>query len=511
MNPRSRSTRRSVLLSGARWATAFVAFPRVIQSPATAGEDRSGRALVGDDSIVALARTIVAGTRGEALDVAAKHLANGGGSDALLAAALLAGVHDVQPRHVGGKLHCVMCIGSLLDLTSGESADANHRFALYAIDDFKSSQELDRSEGDWWLPPRRTELPRSASTARAELIAALDAWDEERADRAIVGFCARASIAEVFDVLRPFGLRCSTNLGHKVIYATRLERALLDPRLGLKQAESVFRSLVHALLHRPDGDRTESHRRALDLVSRSVRAMEGGPATDPLRTFEIVRMLRGAKWQDMQDGVNEALESGTNAATLWDALRILAAELFARRNQDGPASGRDQLLPVHFVTTVNAFGRAHRAATDEPTRRVALLQSAAWLALQTEEIATIAPLTKEDIHLDEWVGPDCEPPTFSEAWPTRDERTAYYAFIREEDPVGTCRAEVIPALARGVEEHHQIKYAAAFLEEASLAAPQHSAILLAPATRYLPHSGDPLSESGRRIDDALARAGVIPR
>ncbi len=102
-----------------------------------------------------LAERIRRASREQAFDVAAAAIRAGAGYQALLVAAFVAGVHDVRPRGVGGKLHCVMMVESAFQLATGASGEEAWLAALWAIDDFKRSQERDRrGGGDWVLPPR---------------------------------------------------------------------------------------------------------------------------------------------------------------------------------------------------------------------------------------------------------------------------------------------------------------------------------------------------------------------
>ncbi|MEM7356505.1 MAG: hypothetical protein AAF657_37160, partial [Acidobacteriota bacterium] len=120
-------------------------------------------------------------------DVAAAAIRAGAGYKDLIGAAFLAGINDVRPRSVGGKLHCVMMVDSALQLSAAAPTEEAWLAALWSVDDFKNSQARDESEGGWVLPPAPEVRFTSAAEARRELVAAMDAWDTERADRAITG------------------------------------------------------------------------------------------------------------------------------------------------------------------------------------------------------------------------------------------------------------------------------------------------------------------------------------
>src|SRR5713226_6404989 len=104
----------------------------------------------------------------------------------LLAALFLAGIRNVNPRPPGFALHCVFVIHSAHLLSLEAPADSRLLPLFYALDDFKISQERDAraASGDYIMRELRGSLP-AAERAAAELSAAMEAWDFERAERAI--------------------------------------------------------------------------------------------------------------------------------------------------------------------------------------------------------------------------------------------------------------------------------------------------------------------------------------
>ena len=71
----------------------------------------------------------------------------------LLAALLLAGVRNIQPRPVGFKFHAVLVVNSA-HLASLASPDSDRWLPIFwALDYFKDSQSRDVSEGDWTMGP----------------------------------------------------------------------------------------------------------------------------------------------------------------------------------------------------------------------------------------------------------------------------------------------------------------------------------------------------------------------
>src|SRR2546430_3127572 len=69
----------------------------------------------------------------------------------VLAALLLAGVRNIQPRPVGFKFHSVLVVNSA-HLASQAAPEADRWLPIFwALDQFKSSQARDVEEGDWTL------------------------------------------------------------------------------------------------------------------------------------------------------------------------------------------------------------------------------------------------------------------------------------------------------------------------------------------------------------------------
>ncbi len=89
--------------------------------------------------------------REKALEVAVEHLKDGLSYRDLLAGLFLAGIRNIKPHPVGFKFHAVMVMNSAHIL--GQTAPVTDRLLpmLWALDNFKKSQEQDIKEGDWTL------------------------------------------------------------------------------------------------------------------------------------------------------------------------------------------------------------------------------------------------------------------------------------------------------------------------------------------------------------------------
>jgi hypothetical protein len=455
--------------------------------------------------LAALAQRFTTTPREDVLDVAASAVRAGATADTLLGAALLAGVHEIRPRTVGGKLHSVMMIESAFQLAAGAPAEDTLRLALWSVDDFKASQAHDADAGDWRLPPRPAVSFADAAAARKELDAAMEAWDEERADRAIVGLVERADHDAVFEALWPWAARCFGFIGHKIIHAAQLDRALR--RIGWRHAEPVLRTVAHALVARPGrGHDVRAYEAALPRIAKLPAGwLEGKEA--PEQSAQILAGMRARGAAEAQDLVLEAFADGLSPATVWDGLRLFASELFLRRTASRPARSGAAILPVHAVTETEAFGHVFRTARADTTKRLAVLQAAGWLALMRDALQEHAGLSLR--------GPGIEALSAGEAAsdagavlaaPTPARALGLLERRPEQGPA--LRRALVALMARKAEEHHQHKYAAAALVEAERANPRWAPRILAAALPYLPVPADPETEVGARMERALRKAGL---
>src|SRR5216684_6900264 len=105
----------------------------------------------------------------------------------VLAALLLAGVRNIQPRPVGFKFHAVLVVNSA-HLASLASPDSDRWLPIFwALDQFKSSQAADVREGNWTMAPVNESAVPPSHRAKQAFLEAMDRWDEAAADVAAAG------------------------------------------------------------------------------------------------------------------------------------------------------------------------------------------------------------------------------------------------------------------------------------------------------------------------------------
>ena len=150
-------TRRIFLRTTAAGATLLAAdqlnflsrLPRV-----SAAEAKSAGAIVQlAPEIEPLVRLLEDTPRNKLIEEIAARVRRGLGYREVLAALLLAGVRNIQPRPVGFKFHAVLVVNSA-HLASLDSPDTDRWLPIFwALDQFKTSQAANVKEGNWIMPP----------------------------------------------------------------------------------------------------------------------------------------------------------------------------------------------------------------------------------------------------------------------------------------------------------------------------------------------------------------------
>ncbi len=286
----------------------------------------------------------------------------------LMAALYLAGVRNVNPRPPGFALHCLFVMHSAHLLSLEAPPDLRALPFFYALDLFKVSQERDARQNDYVMAPLTGMLP-SADRAGAELIAAMEAWDQDRAERAAAVLARSRGANEVFELLWRYGVRDYRNIGHKAIFVANACRTLQT--IGWQHAETVLRSLVLGLLHFAKETKVNGYALEDQTYSANARrvteAWSSGPA-DPKSTRAMLAAIR-------ETPPAEACirAKGVPAASIWDAVHLAAAELTLR------TAGGSIITGIHAVSAANAMHFSWQAAAAPATRQLILLQAIGWM------------------------------------------------------------------------------------------------------------------------------------
>jgi hypothetical protein len=330
------------------------------------------------DDIEPLVRLLEEMPRERLLEEVAQKIRQGTTYREIVAALLLAGVKNVQPRpSVGFKFHAVLVVNSA-HLASISSPDDQRWLPIFwALDYFKSSQAQDEKEGNWTMAPvdeSRVPQPHKALKAFTD---AMDRWDEAAADAAVAGLARTAGANELFDVFARYGCRDFRSIGHKAIYVANSWRTLNT--VGWQYAEPVLRSLAYALLAREGSDNPAESDLPPDRPGRKNIALAQKFRDDWLigkvdshATHDLLATIYGGDGDTLCNQIVETINGGVSSQSVWDALLVGAGELLMR--QPG-------IVGIHTLTSTNAMRYAFGACGNDETRKLLLLQNAAFLTL----------------------------------------------------------------------------------------------------------------------------------
>jgi hypothetical protein len=348
-----------------------------------------------DPDIEPLVRLIEETPREKLLAVAADKVRDGTTYGQFLAAVMLAGVRGIRPRPVGYQFHAVLVINSA-HLATLAARDQDRWLPMFwALDNFKVSQATNKQKNNGWtMPPLDDAKLPSAFAARQAFIDAMDNWDEEAADRAVAALIRTASSTDVLELLWRYGCRDFRDIGHKAIYVANASRLLNT--IGWHHAEPVLRSITMALLEHeggnpakrdadPDRPFRENRKRSEAIGDR----WQSGKLS-PEATTDFLAALRAADASKACEEIVTLRKKGVHPQSVWDGLFLTAGELLMR--QPG-------IVGIHCVTSINALYQAYQTTGSSDTRRMVMLQGAAFLAMFREAMGKRGKLG--DVKLDE--------------------------------------------------------------------------------------------------------------
>lgn len=438
--------------------------------------------------IMALAARLRLTPRGEVFQLSAGALKQGAPLSTLLGAAFLAGAQELRPGPMGGKLHAILMIESTFQLIEESDRRQQLLATLWAMDDFKRWQARDIRQGDWQLSPANPMTFSSSQQGKAALRDALDNWDADRADRAVSGLASMISLEEMFDLLRPYGLRCYKDLGHKVIYCAHAERTL--KRIGWQFAPDLLRNMVRGFAYTeddPSGDDQEF--KNAGQLAPQIKANWLAGKEDPSQSKQLLKLFRGTNPAQAQKLVVDAFNDGLGPNTVWDGIRLLASELFHQR----PSNATRRHGPVHPVTETNALGYLFRVAKKDEVKKLAVLQAAGWMPRLRDDLARFFGENRSDLLWELSQQQEQLPLDQVYAQPSPDTAAAYL----QSQPAAATQylARMRKELFQKGYQNHQYKLCAALSEETRLAHKAFAPVLLAPSITYMLNGKDTSTEA----------------
>ncbi len=457
-----------------------------------------------------LVRLIEETPRNKLFEAVAEQLRRGLGYQQLMAGLFLAGVRSIQPRPVGFKFHAVLVVNSAHQASQAGPDSERWLPLFWALDNFKSSQLQNQQQGNWSMPPvDESQLP-SSSQAKQRFIEAMDDWDEEGADRAISALVRSAGAAEISELFWRYGARDFRDIGHKAIYAANSWRTLQT--IGWRHAEPVMRSLAYAILEHgnsanPAKNDFEADRPWRENLKRAsqIRAHWQVGKVSPEATTDFLKTLRTAPFSEACTHVVELLNKEVSPASLWDALFLDAGELLMR--QPG-------IVGVHCVTSMNALHFAYQASGHDETRKLLLLQAAAFLPLFHKAMLGRGKV-RDDVQIDTLEKVDVKgsgPEAIEEIFATvsKDRMEAARKTLALLDGKVVHPEEVLTVARRLVfnkgTNAHDYKFCSAALEDYYEATPHWRNRYLATSMLYLRGAGDRDNDLIRQARATLGKA-----
>ncbi len=311
-----------------------------------------------------------------------------------LAALYLANVRTNQVGHPLAALHSAHELS--LDLPAQERLLP----WFWALDSFKAAQQ----RGDFasnrkpltGLRPLTGKLP-SADQAEKEFHAAMQAFDGERAERAIVAVTRGQGAARVAELLWHYGARDWTFIGHFAIWAANCWRPLQT--VGWQHAEPILRVVVASIVGQDKTLRGQPYAANGERVRKARDGLPAGWAEAGAGaglTKDLLVLIRERKVDEAcQLAATQLTQGKARAGAVWDAVHLAAGEMImcAQKNS----------APLHANTAANALHYAFQASGDAGNRLLVLLQAVGWMGLYRSSLARNGWL-KEPKQITEIVG-----------------------------------------------------------------------------------------------------------
>jgi hypothetical protein len=310
-------------------------------------------------------------------------------------------------------------------------------------------------------------------------------------------------VNEIFEIMFRYGARDFRSIGHKAIFVANSLRTLNC--IGHQHAEPIVRSLAYALLsHEGDSPATRDAPADRPWRHNVERAQKIRPAwlegkIDQAATLDMLAALRQGSEDETSEKVVELLNREVAPQAIWDALFIGAGELLVR--QPG-------IVALHAVTTTNALRYAWNTSDNDETRRMLLLQNAAFVSMFRQAMGRNIKERKldelEPVALESG-GPKALEEIFAEV--SRDKMKAAgktLAYLQTHpEPVAFADAARLLIFLKG-SNAHDYKFSSAALEDYHNVSPAWRGRFLASSVFNLRGSGGADNALAQRTRAALA-------
>lgn len=316
-----------------------------------------------NSEIAPLVRLIENTPRERSVAMMIDELKKGTSRNQFVAAMFLASARiNVSPHHV------FMIYASLR--LSNEMEPANQFLPLFwALD----TLYYGRRDGDRF-PPVKVSKSVSDTQAIQGLHAAMDNFDVEKAESAVVALARSTNPKAAMSELWKYAGRDDSFIGHRAIALVNSWRVL--ETIGWQHAEPMFQFVVRQL-----NDGENRHRQHESNWHRSSARFNEIPVgwesaqTDPILTLELFEVMRTEEEGAACEAAFKMLATGkVKAGSIWDAIYLLGADFMIRY----PQSQDIGTTPLHTNTSANALRFAFDECGDLRIRMYTLLAAVAW-------------------------------------------------------------------------------------------------------------------------------------
>ena len=422
----------------------------------------------------------------------------------VLAALLLAGVRNVEPRPaVGFKFHAVLVVNSAHLASLASPSEDRWLPILWALDEFKSSQARDVSEGNWTMPPVDESRVSTVDRVRDVFHQSMTSWDEAQADVAAAGVARCLGAGEVLELFAAYAARDFRSIGHKAIYLANAWRTLQT--IGWEHSEPVLRSLAYAILNHNGEPNPATNDLAPDRswkkiqqIATTVRSGWESGTTDPAATSELLTVLRTGSADEAVTCVVDQLNRTIAPQSIYDALHLASGELLMR--QTG-------IVALHAMTTTNAIRFLFDHVGSSETRKRLLLQNAAFLPQFRESMKSRGGVS--DSPIDQLTALESTEPIALESIfdsigrkPQQAAQQVMTYLSGQGDATTLMNAARRLVFLKG-DDSHDYKFSSAILEDCLKVSPAHRPAFLAASSYYLKGSAADDNRLVNRIRSAL--------
>lgn len=438
--------------------------------------------------------------RDQVVDATVKLLQEGVTYKQFLTGLFLEGIREINPHPPGFKLHAVLSMSAVHQISQDLSGDLRWLPLVWSFDNLKGAIEQDAKEGDFVLAEFEGEIP-APSQAIEQFHAGMESWDQAKAEGALIALIRSRGANEVIELLWLYGARDYRNIGHKAILVANAWQVL--QLIGWQYAEPVLRSSLSSLLDFGQAEVVNKFAYEDQCYLPNKAAAEQRLAQLPdtwavpttyssEATPRLIESLRTKSVAEVREEIFSLLGSGEiHGDSVWDAIHLAAGEMMVRK---------PGIYPLHAVTSSHGLHYAYRNSAVPLTRLILLLQGAGWVIQFRDFIETqpelpakvdLTVLTRAPIEQEA----DLAAKDIFHALPKNVPAATNmaYAYGKQFLTDEAFKRMARELVAKKGTDAHDYKYAAAMLDLMTWMHPEWKPQMLATAVQHLPgvRSADP--------------------